>query len=115
MKSSVQKFRLSFPGDVQDLDRIITEGEINPSAIGAIISKTTGSGELNDYSRQFAEVNFSSYLNQKHGIPLDEIDKKITFISSSGSEGIVTPHGYLIYSEGDHNCDPSKRKKGNKE
>lgn len=109
MKAAINKFRINFPGDVYDLDRIITEEKINPLDIMAIISKTTGSGELNDYSRQFAETNFSTYLNKTHRISLDEIAKKIMFITSSGSEGIVTPHGYLIYSDGDNNSDNLNR------
>jgi len=114
LKAIVNKFRTNFPGDVYDLDRVIIEKKINPLDIVAIISKTTGSGELNDYSRQLAEINFTTYLNRTHGISLDEIANKIIFITSSGSEGIVTPHGYLIYSESDNNSDyPSKIKTDN--
>lgn len=105
MKASIRKFKINFPGDIQGLDQIIIKEKVNPSNIIAIINKTVGNGMLNDYTRQFAESSFLNYLNQKHKIPLSEINKKITFISSSGSEGIVTPHGYMICNDNNDSCD----------
>lgn len=114
MKCSVRKFHISFTGDTQGLDQVIVKERIKPSAIVAIISKTVGNGALNDYTRQFTELSFSIFLNQKYKIPLMEINKKIIFITSSGSEGIVTPHGYLIYKEDSYNiCNSSNGKREN--
>jgi cyanuric acid amidohydrolase len=111
MKVSIKKFKIDFPDDVSGLDEIIRKDKISPSKIICIISKTTGNGELNDYSRQFTELNFISYFSQKLKITIDSIRKNITFITSSGSEGIVAPHGYLIYQKDFHN-DNYKIKKG---
>ena len=58
MKVSIKKFKIDFPGDVKYLDEIIKKEKISLSKIISIISKTTGNGEPNDYSRQLAELNF---------------------------------------------------------
>ncbi len=111
MKVSIKKFKIGFPGDINYLDKIMEKEKIAPLKVVSVISKTTGNGEPNDYSRQLAELNFLNYFSQKLDMSIDLIRKNITFITSSGSEGIVAPHGYLIYQKDFHN-DDYKTKKG---
>lgn len=98
MKAIIKKIKLNFPGDNYFLDKLISNENIDFYSIKAIISKTTGSGELNDYSRHFAELRFINYLSKKYGISEEKVASQIVFITSSGSEGIVTPHAHIIYT-----------------
>jgi cyanuric acid amidohydrolase len=97
MKASVAKVRLDFPGDCRHLDTIINDENIPFHALRAFLSKVNGNGLPNDYSRQWAEHNFTLYLQEKFGKQRSEIEKQIVFITSSGCEGLITPHGFLFY------------------
>lgn len=94
---SIRRFQALFPGDTDDLDRVMREERINPESLRAIISKTDGSGFGNDYSRQIAEDRFISYLESTFNLARKEIESRILFITSSGCEGLITPHGYVIF------------------
>jgi cyanuric acid amidohydrolase len=97
MNASVIRCHLDFPGDCKHLDRIISAEQIPFHAIKAFLSKVNGSGTPNDFSRQWAERNFVSYLQDKYGKKRGDIEKQIMFITSSGCEGLVTPKGFLFY------------------
>jgi cyanuric acid amidohydrolase len=97
MNVSVAKVRLDFPGDCRYLDTIISSENIPFHALKAFLSKVNGNGLPNDFSRQWAEINFTNYLQEKYGKRRGDIEKQILFITSSGCEGLVTPHGYLFY------------------
>lgn len=97
MPCAVTRFASRFPDDVDSLEEAMTGDNIDPRSIIAILVKTDGNGELNDYSRQVAETTLLHYCSEKLGVPLAEAKRRITIVASSGCEGLVAPHGYVIY------------------
>lgn len=98
MRCGVFKFSLRFPHDAGALAQALKDRGISPADVLAVISKTDGNGELNDYSRLLAESEFGAYFADELGVPVDEVSRRITFIASSGSEGLAALHGYIIHA-----------------
>jgi cyanuric acid amidohydrolase len=72
---------------------------VDPSKVIAILSKTVGSGAANDYSRAYLEVCFARHLSSIMNVSLEWVLQNILMITSAGCEGIISPHGYVIYRE----------------
>ncbi len=96
MKVDVFRFPTSCPGDTAPLDELISEGKIEPHHVRALLCKTEGTGRLNDYSRDLAFERYSTYFSRKLSVPLLSVQDHVTFIFSSGCDGVISPHGYLF-------------------
>lgn len=81
------------PGDVSDLVRNLAGFE--PARIRrlALLVKTEGNSDVNDFSREFALLSATGALEQHGGRAL--VDRS-TFLISTGCEGAMTPFGYLF-------------------
>nr|6BUM_A Chain A, Cyanuric acid amidohydrolase [Moorella thermoacetica ATCC 39073]6BUM_B Chain B, Cyanuric acid amidohydrolase [Moorella thermoacetica ATCC 39073]6BUM_C Chain C, Cyanuric acid amidohydrolase [Moorella thermoacetica ATCC 39073]6BUM_D Chain D, Cyanuric acid amidohydrolase [Moorella thermoacetica ATCC 39073]6BUN_A Chain A, Cyanuric acid amidohydrolase [Moorella thermoacetica ATCC 39073]6BUN_B Chain B, Cyanuric acid amidohydrolase [Moorella thermoacetica ATCC 39073]6BUN_C Chain C, Cyanu len=90
----VEVFRIptASPDDISGLATLIDSGKINPAEIVAILGKTEGNGCVNDFTRGFATQSLAMYLAEKLGISREEVVKKVAFIMSGGTEGVMTPH-----------------------
>ncbi|WP_227761868.1 ring-opening amidohydrolase [Zhaonella formicivorans] len=90
----VEVFRIptASPDDISGLATLIDSGEINPAEIVAILGKTEGNGCVNDFTRGFATQSLALYVAEKLGISYEEVVKKVAFIMSGGTEGVMTPH-----------------------
>jgi len=96
MRVGVHKLLMNNPSDVSGLDRLIDAGTINPAEIVALIGKTEGNGGANDFTRGFATLSFSLALARRLGITADEVAKKIAFVWSGGTEGVLSPHATVF-------------------
>jgi cyanuric acid amidohydrolase len=80
------------PGDVSGLMNLIQAGKIKPASILAILGKTEGNGGVNDFTREYAVSALSAALAPHVDLPPDEVEQKIAFVMSGGTEGVLSPH-----------------------
>jgi cyanuric acid amidohydrolase len=92
MRVGVHKVSMNNPSDVSGLERLIDAGEVNPHQIVAAIGKTEGNGGANDFTRGFATLSFSLALAKRLEISPEDVVKRIAFVWSGGTEGVLSPH-----------------------
>ncbi|QAU49023.1 ring-opening amidohydrolase [Bradyrhizobium guangzhouense] len=92
--TSVGVFKIATkgPGDVSGLMRLIEQGAIDPAAILAILGKTEGNGGVNDFTREYAVAALCAALAPKLGLMPEEVEQRIAFVMSGGTEGVLSPH-----------------------
>ena len=96
MRIGVHKVLMNSPSDVSGLERLIDEGAIDPKEIVALIGKTEGNGGANDFTRGFATLAFSLALARRLGVSADEAAKRVAFVWSGGTEGVLSPHATVF-------------------
>jgi cyanuric acid amidohydrolase len=100
MRIAVHKVLMNSPSDVSGLERLIDEGKIDPSEIVASIGKTEGNGGANDFTRGFATQSFFLALARRLNISPEEVGRRIAFVWSGGTEGVLSPHA-TFFTRGD--------------
>jgi cyanuric acid amidohydrolase len=96
MRVGVHKVAMGNPGDVSGLERLIDAGTIDPREIVALIGKTEGNGGANDFTRGFATLSYSLALARRLGRSAEEVTKRIAFVWSGGTEGVLSPHATVF-------------------
>jgi cyanuric acid amidohydrolase len=96
VKVGVHKLPMNSPNDVSALERLIDQGEVNPAEIVALIGKTEGNGGANDFTRGFATLSYSMALAKRLGVSPEEVVKRVAFVWSGGTEGVLSPHATLF-------------------
>jgi cyanuric acid amidohydrolase len=97
------------PGDVSDFSRNLARFE--PARIRklALLVKTEGNSDVNDFSREFALLSLTAAIEAHGGKALAE---RSTFLISTGCEGAMTPFGYLFVDVEDAPADKAPAGKG---
>lgn len=92
--SSVGVFKVATrgPGDVSGLMSLIGSGTIDAASILAILGKTEGNGGVNDFTREYAVAALCTTLAPKLGLTPHEVEQRIAFVMSGGTEGVLSPH-----------------------
>jgi cyanuric acid amidohydrolase len=72
------------------------DGQVNPAEIVAMIGKTEGNGGANDFTRGFATLSYSMALAKRLGVSPEEVVKRVAFVWSGGTEGVLSPHATLF-------------------
>jgi cyanuric acid amidohydrolase len=92
--TSVGVFKIATkgPGDVSGLMNLIGSGAIDPTSILAILGKTEGNGGVNDFTREYAVAALCAALAPKLGLTPEEVEQRIAFVMSGGTEGVLSPH-----------------------
>jgi cyanuric acid amidohydrolase len=80
------------PGDVSGLMRLVEAGKIEPASILAILGKTEGNGGVNDFTREYAVSALGVALAPYLDLPPHQVEQKIAFVMSGGTEGVLSPH-----------------------
>ncbi|OKO74667.1 ring-opening amidohydrolase [Bradyrhizobium sp. AS23.2] len=80
------------PGDVSGLMAMVGSGAIDPKSILAILGKTEGNGGVNDFTREYAVVALCTALASHLNLPPHEVEQRIAFVMSGGTEGVLSPH-----------------------
>lgn len=90
----VEVFRIptASPDDVSGLRKLIEEGRLDPRDIIAVLGKTEGNGCVNDFTRGFATQSLSYFMAEQLNLSVKEVQKRIAFVMSGGTEGVMTPH-----------------------
>jgi cyanuric acid amidohydrolase len=96
MQIGVHKVAMAAPNDVSELAQLIKRGVVNPFEIVALIGKTEGNGGANDFTRGYATSSYQTLLAPHLGIPADEVGRKIAFVWSGGTEGVLSPHATVF-------------------
>jgi cyanuric acid amidohydrolase len=98
MTVEVVAYDTAHPGDVTGLARHLER--FDPARVRrlALLVKTEGNSEVNDFSREYA-MQSASIAIEKHGGP--RLLERSTFLFSTGCEGAITPFGYLFVDFGD--------------
>ena len=88
----VFKIATNGPGDVSGLMGLIVSGAIDPASILAVLGKTEGNGGVNDFTREYAVAALCNALAPKLGLTPHEVEQRIAFVMSGGTEGVLSPH-----------------------
>ena len=80
------------PGDVSGLMALIGSGAIDPKSILAVLGKTEGNGGVNDFTREYAVAVLCTALAPRLGLTPHEVEQRIAFVMSGGTEGVLSPH-----------------------
>jgi cyanuric acid amidohydrolase len=93
-----QVFRLSMahPGDLSELDRLITGGTVGAADVVAIIGKTEGNGGVNDFTRGYFTQTLMALLARHLNRPAEQLIHEIPCVLSGGTEGVMSPH-YSVF------------------
>lgn len=92
--TSVGVFKIATqgPGDVSGLMSLIGSGAVDPASILAILGKTEGNGGVNDFTREYAVAALCTALAPKLKLAPHEVEQRIAFVMSGGTEGVLSPH-----------------------
>jgi cyanuric acid amidohydrolase len=80
------------PGDISGLSALINEKKITPADIIAVMGKTEGNGCVNDFTREYSTHALANFLSKKLKATPAEVEKRIAFVMSGGTEGVLSPH-----------------------
>lgn len=86
--AKVHRISAAAPNDVSGLEAAIADGRIDPAGIVAILGKTEGNGNVNDFTRGFATQTITLMLEKYIGARA----KDVCLVMSGGTEGGMAPH-----------------------
>jgi cyanuric acid amidohydrolase len=98
MAVSVLTYDTAHPGDTSDLLAKLSGFDVSRIKKLALLAKTEGNAELNDYSREYALQSATIALRAHGG---DALVHRTIFLFSTGCEGAITPFGYLFIDYAD--------------
>jgi cyanuric acid amidohydrolase len=86
--AKVHRISAAAPNDVGGIAAAIAAGRIDPAGIIAILGKTEGNGNVNDFTRGFATLALTLMLEKHVGARA----RDICLVMSGGTEGALAPH-----------------------
>src|SRR6185295_572774 len=86
--AKVHRISAAAPNDVSGIESAIASGRIDPKGIVAILGKTEGNGNVNDFTRGYATLALTLML-EKH---LGTKARDVCLVMSGGTEGAMAPH-----------------------
>ena len=95
-KIDVHKIEMSSPDDTRGLKSLIDEGVVDPKTIIAVLGKTEGNGCVNDFTRGLSTIAFKLLIAKETGWSEEDIAKKVAFVMSGGTEGVLAPHASVF-------------------
>jgi cyanuric acid amidohydrolase len=93
MRCTVHRVPITAPDDVAGVRALIERGDLAPGDVVAVLGKTEGNGCVNDYSRGLAVRQLTDLFA---GFVGEERARRILYIMSGGTEGVLCPHLTLI-------------------
>lgn len=109
MKIDVFKIPMAKPDDLDGLTLLIEEKEIDPNEIVAIVAKTEGNGNVNDFTRGFTTLAIQDFLSERLNCKRDQIGSKVSIVCSGGCEGVMSPHATVFTRNEEGSADGRKR------
>ena len=95
MQASVFRLGMAHPGDLSELERLLTAKTLRAGEIVAVIGKTEGNGGVNDFTRGYFTQSLMSLLSSHLGEPAESLIRRIPCVLSGGTEGVLSPH-YVV-------------------
>lgn len=90
MSIELSRFEMAAPDDVRSLTRALHQSAAHVASRLAIVAKTEGTATINDFGRSLATRAMRDCLAAA------KVRAETQIILSTGSEGIITPGGYLF-------------------
>ena len=90
---------MATPSDTSGLQKLADSGKIRPDTLVALVGKTEGTGQHDDWGRVWADVALRAWTGKFLGIPPDEVAKQVIFVLSGGCPGVITPHVAAVTRE----------------
>jgi cyanuric acid amidohydrolase len=87
---------MSGPGDVSALKALFDRGTLQPKDVIAILAKTEGNGCVNDFTRGYSTFAFQVLLAETLGVSREEVEHRVAFVMSGGTEGVLSPHATIF-------------------
>ena len=109
MKIGVYKVSMARPDDLGGLKDLIEKGTIKPAEIIAVIAKTEGNGNVNDFTRGFTTLAIQDFLSDLLDCRRDQVGKKVSIVCSGGCEGVMSPHATIFTKSDAGQKDGKKR------
>src|ERR1700730_16427156 len=91
---------MAHPGDLSELDRLITSGTVRAAEVVAIIGKSEGNGGVNDFTRGYFTQTLMALLSRHLQRPAEQLIREIPCVLSGGTEGVMSPH-YSVFCMGE--------------
>jgi cyanuric acid amidohydrolase len=79
------------PADTDGLARLL-DSEVRAEDVLCILGKTEGNGGRNDFTRELAMTAFEHLFAPRLGVEPAEVQDRVVFSLSGGTEGVVAPH-----------------------
>jgi cyanuric acid amidohydrolase len=98
MTVTVLAYDTAHPGDTADLAAKLAPFATERIRKLALLVKTEGNADVNDYSREYGLLSTTLALEAKGGPALVA---RSTFLFSTGCEGAMTPFGYVFIDQAD--------------
>jgi cyanuric acid amidohydrolase len=96
MNVDIFKVPMAGPDDLEGFALLIKEKKVDPANIVAIVAKTEGNGNVNDFTRGFTTFALQSFLSTHLRCSRDMISKKVSIVCSGGCEGVMSPHATIF-------------------
>jgi cyanuric acid amidohydrolase len=80
------------PGDTSGVAALIDSGRVAAADIVAVLGKTEGNGCVNDFTREYATAALASLLGRHLEIAPAAVERRVAFVMSGGTEGVLSPH-----------------------
>ncbi len=96
MGAQAVRIPMAGPDDVSGLRGLFERGEVRPEEVVAVLAKTEGNGCVNDFSRGYAVFAFEVLLSEALGVPRAEVARRVAFVMSGGTEGVLSPHATIF-------------------
>jgi cyanuric acid amidohydrolase len=105
--AKVHRISASAPNDTSGIEAAIETGRIDPKGIVAILGKTEGNGNINDFTRGFATQSLTLML----AAYLGERARDVCLVMSGGTEGAMAPH-WVVFERSPLPSRPRERGRG---
>ena len=83
---------MATPSDTSGLQKLADAGKITPDTLVALVGKTEGTGQHDDWGRVWADVALREWTAKFLGIPVGDVAQRVIFVLSGGCPGVITPH-----------------------
>lgn len=83
---------MATPSDTTGLQKLADSGKIKPDSLVALVGKTEGTGQHDDWGRVWADVALREWTAKFLGIPVGDVAQRVIFVLSGGCPGVITPH-----------------------
>jgi cyanuric acid amidohydrolase len=86
--AKVHRISAAAPNDTSGIEEAVAGGRIDPAGIVAILGKTEGNGNVNDFTRGYATLALTLMLERHIGARA----RDVCLVMSGGTEGAMAPH-----------------------
>lgn len=100
MQIQAQRFYTRGPADTEALAAALHGGAIDAREVIAVIGKTEGNGGGNDFTRELAMRALCALFAPLLDVSEADVEQRIVFSFSGGSEGVVSPHMLVLARRG---------------